>query len=184
VCRSLLVKAQIEALRAKNEATSEKMLGKTVQALAVLAQAVEPVRKIAKYSHLVYNASLLFWRIARPVLREGSLAQMVPHLKVVVKALDEQFPDSLHLWRARLHTLLARCLDEARQVAETAAVAQQAWSLSAKSKEAGAGAVALRIEAIRLLVHANRANQESLARVKNELVAPSFKELRPQAVLQ
>jgi len=51
-----------------------------------------------RYAFLVYNASLVYWRCARPLMRVGTYKYLVPSLDLLAKALDEAQDDDF-VWR-------------------------------------------------------------------------------------
>ena len=66
-----------------------------------LLKAINFAKDKKRYFFIVYNASLLYWKIARPFLREGCKKILHPSLSQIVKAL-ELIEDDDYDWRALL----------------------------------------------------------------------------------
>ncbi|XP_071420476.1 cilia- and flagella-associated protein 46 isoform X2 [Pithys albifrons albifrons] len=80
-----------------------------------------------RYYFLVYNASVLYWRLVRPFLKPGFRHCLIPSLSQVVTALN-QIEEQDKEWRAELMINLLKCfldaakLEEAKEFSSTAAV--------------------------------------------------------------
>ena len=90
-CRSLLCQSLVEAHHAK------KCHGiKKVEALQAAISKIMKVITICmepsvapKYNFLIYNASVNFWNVARPLMRQGVSSYVVDSMEEVVKSLEE-----------------------------------------------------------------------------------------------
>ncbi|XP_070326623.1 cilia- and flagella-associated protein 46 isoform X5 [Odocoileus virginianus] len=72
-----------------------------------------------RYYFLVYNASLLYWRMARPFLRPGYRQRLVPSLAQMVSALSQTEEEDTE-WQAELMLELLECYLQAGEKAEAA----------------------------------------------------------------
>ncbi|CAN0555915.1 unnamed protein product [Rangifer tarandus platyrhynchus] len=72
-----------------------------------------------RYYFLVYNASLLYWRMARPFLRPGYRHHLVPSLAQMVSVLSQTEEEDKE-WQAELMLELLECYLQAGENAEAA----------------------------------------------------------------
>jgi len=70
-------------------------------AVVYLLKAINFSRTKPRYHFIVFNASVLYWQMARPFLRPKYCSVLSQSLHQVVKALDE-VDDQDHEWRATL----------------------------------------------------------------------------------
>jgi len=56
---------------------------------------------VCRYHYLVFNASVIYWQICRPLLKLQCKQQLISSLQQVVQALDH-VDDEDHNWRAEL----------------------------------------------------------------------------------
>jgi hypothetical protein len=159
-CRSLFVKAQLESLKV-NGLDGDKALAQTQKAIDIVLAAVDIMllpQNQPRYDFLVYNASVHYWRVARPILRPGVMQFAVPSMTKMVEALSQTKDEDL-VWRAKFHMALAKCHDDAGEVAPSMAQAATALGLA---REATAGGRAdpevydLLESAKRLRIHMSR----------------------------
>lgn len=120
LCRAYLCKAQLLASKAPNSSTDLD------SAVVFLLKAINFAKDKSRYHFIVYNASVLFWQMARQFLRPGLRGLLHQSLQQIVKALDD-IDDSDYEWRATLMIGLVESLvdvgktKEATTVSETAA---------------------------------------------------------------
>ncbi|XP_030342205.1 cilia- and flagella-associated protein 46 isoform X3 [Strigops habroptila] len=80
-----------------------------------------------RYYFLVYNTSVLYWKLVRPYLKPGFRHCLIPSLSRIVKVLN-QTEEQDHEWRAELMINLLECfldaskLKEAKEFSSTAAI--------------------------------------------------------------
>ncbi|KAG8435302.1 hypothetical protein GDO86_013309 [Hymenochirus boettgeri] len=67
-----------------------------------------------RYHFLVYNASVIYWKVVRPFLKPGSRHHLIPSLTSIVNALNE-IDEADHTWRAQLMMELLECLVDAQK---------------------------------------------------------------------
>jgi len=120
-CRALYIQALIEAENAKPLNGSEavyqlqKAIGYVLEALEI---AILPDNS-PRYNFLVYNASVHYWHVARPLLRTGAYQYAVESMSKIVAAL-EGIDDADTMWRVRYLISLAQGFDEASEFDEAA----------------------------------------------------------------
>ncbi|XP_069467509.1 cilia- and flagella-associated protein 46 isoform X2 [Ambystoma mexicanum] len=88
-------------------------------------KAVEFAKPEKRYHFLIYNASVLFWQMARPFLNSGYRRLLIPGLTEILKAL-EQVEDQDSEWRAELMLELLECMLDAQRLKEAATLASTA----------------------------------------------------------
>uniref|UniRef100_A0A672TFQ8 Cilia and flagella associated protein 46 n=1 Tax=Strigops habroptila TaxID=2489341 RepID=A0A672TFQ8_STRHB len=82
---------------------------------------------LPRYYFLVYNTSVLYWKLVRPYLKPGFRHCLIPSLSRIVKVLN-QTEEQDHEWRAELMINLLECfldaskLKEAKEFSSTAAI--------------------------------------------------------------
>ncbi|XP_069095869.1 cilia- and flagella-associated protein 46 isoform X1 [Pleurodeles waltl] len=112
--RAYLCQAQITAPHSVDDLEHlEKCVG-------FFRKAIEYAKPHERYHFLIYNASVLFWQIARPFLKSGYRHLLIPGLTEIIKAL-EHVKDQDSDWRAELMLEFLECLLEARKMKEAAA---------------------------------------------------------------
>ncbi|XP_067908773.1 cilia- and flagella-associated protein 46 [Heterodontus francisci] len=105
---------------------------KTSANIADLNKAVRSILKTitfakgeSRYFFLVYNASVLYWRLIRPFLKPGFCIHVVTSLHEVIKGL--QFIQDLdYEWRAQLKIALIECYLDAGKIKEASIFAESA----------------------------------------------------------
>ena len=70
-------------------------VGFIVQALYILTKL--PVNKV---SHIIFNSTVIYWKICQPFFKEGNRGPFVNSLEIVVKALED-ISDTDYNWRVR-----------------------------------------------------------------------------------
>ncbi|XP_053548919.1 cilia- and flagella-associated protein 46-like [Bombina bombina] len=111
--RAYLCKGQLHAPKSAND------VDELEKSVAFYLIAIVFAKKQQRYYFLVYNASILYWQMARPFLKPGSRHLLIPGLTSIVKALDEiDEPDKS--WRAELMFELLECLIDAQKNKEAA----------------------------------------------------------------
>ncbi|KAM3842817.1 cilia- and flagella-associated protein 46 [Diretmus argenteus] len=96
------------------------------KAVLYFLKAIEISKDKPRYHFVVFNTSVLYFQMARPLLQPGRRRHLVPSLRQVVQALEEVAePD--HSWRAELMMQLVECLvdsgemEDARRFAKVTA---------------------------------------------------------------
>uniref|UniRef100_UPI00398F0566 cilia- and flagella-associated protein 46 n=1 Tax=Pristiophorus japonicus TaxID=55135 RepID=UPI00398F0566 len=100
--RAYLCQAQ---LCAPKYATDTNGLNKTVR---YILNAIKYANAESRYHFLVYNASVLYWRMIRPFLKPGSYVHVIVSLCEIIKAL-QVINDLDYEWRAQLKIALIEC---------------------------------------------------------------------------
>lgn len=149
--RALLVRCIYEARLGFTTCSlkGEHLLQQTRYALKFLSRALEITEKQqfgARYGFLVYNASLVFWDVARPLCRKGWQRHLAPTAKQVFDGLCRvmaaapggkggggsiplpDVPDNT-CWVVEVMLLLAFCLDDDGKGGEAAKLADDANGL-------------------------------------------------------
>ena len=94
--RMLLVRCTFESRRAHaNKLKGDHMVQQVTFALGFLNDALDIALKAEvkeRYGFLVYNASLVFWTVIRPVCRTGTQKLFVDHFKKMMEALTSLVP--------------------------------------------------------------------------------------------
>ncbi|XP_069755663.1 cilia- and flagella-associated protein 46 isoform X2 [Narcine bancroftii] len=107
--RACLCQAQLYAPKSAED-TNE--LNKAVR---YILETIKHARKESRYYFLIYNASVIYWRIIRPFLQPGFYTYVISSLNEVIKALFI-VEDVDYEWRAQLMIALIECyLDEGRK---------------------------------------------------------------------
>ena len=108
LCRAYFLDAVLRSQEANKffgAKAFEKRMGAIEKVLSAIAVAVE--RK-EKYGFIVYNASVQFWGIVRPMLRKGRRQHVAGAFKTVLSALDSVADRDIE-WRMRLSLQCALC---------------------------------------------------------------------------
>ena len=122
-------------------ADASKMYGQDAarqrrKALAYVMEAMEEALKPENrpgYDFLVYNASVIHWRIVRGFLKDGARTLAIPTLERTVAALAT-VDDADIGWRSRNELALAQAHDEAGAADKAAAHMTQALQLASKAQ--------------------------------------------------
>ncbi|XP_051883705.1 cilia- and flagella-associated protein 46 [Pristis pectinata] len=108
LCRACLCQAQ---LYAPKSAANQNELNKAVR---YIHEAIKHARKESRYYFLIYNASVIYWRIIRPFLKPGFYTHVISSLSEVIKSL-QMTEDLDYEWLAQLMIALIECyLDEGK----------------------------------------------------------------------
>ncbi|XP_078492369.1 cilia- and flagella-associated protein 46 isoform X3 [Ciona intestinalis] len=113
LCRAYLCQAQLLAPKSAESVTEFET------ASVYILKAVNFAKDKPRYHFLVYNASVLYWQMARPFLRPGFRALLHPSLQQVVSAL-EMIDDKDYEWRGTLMIALIESLVDANCMKEAA----------------------------------------------------------------
>nr|CAB3230219.1 tetratricopeptide repeat protein 40 [Phallusia mammillata] len=120
LCRAYLCQAQLLSPKSAEEAVEFET------SVVYLLKAITFAKTKPRYHFIVYNASVLYWQMARPFLRPRYCKLLHQSLQQVVKALED-INDPDHEWRATLMVALiesfvdANCIKEASQASQAAA---------------------------------------------------------------
>jgi hypothetical protein len=110
--RALFVTAHCDAAAA-DDALGSAAVQQRLRACRAILEALDiAAAQGARYDFLVYNASVHYWRVVRPLLRAGAARFVVPSLQRVSGAL-EALDDRDVAWRVVLLVALARADDDA-----------------------------------------------------------------------
>lgn len=135
----------------------------TLHAVSFVLRALELATRAAhanRYRFLVFNCSVVYWRIARSLLRRGRRTLALPSLRRVVDAvLGAEEPNAA--WRIQLLCELAAACDEAGALPEAVERASRALQLCDEGKGPSEGdpgfvAAAQRLTVLRHLAHLGR----------------------------
>uniref|UniRef100_A0A4W5LH89 Uncharacterized protein n=1 Tax=Hucho hucho TaxID=62062 RepID=A0A4W5LH89_9TELE len=117
LCRAYLCQGQLESPQ------SFGSVEEIEKAVIYFLKAIEISKVKPRYHFLVFNASVLYFQMVRPLLRSGPRQHLVPTLTQVVKALEEVGePD--YSWRAQLMLHLVECLVDAGKGKEASSFAK------------------------------------------------------------
>ncbi|KAM8859515.1 cilia- and flagella-associated protein 46 isoform 3-T3 [Spinachia spinachia] len=119
LCRAYLCRGRLESPPAAGS------LGDFEEALLWFIKAIDIAKCDPRCYFLAFNASVLYFQAARPLLQPGRSRHLVPSLKQVVQSLDE-VADGDHSWRAELMMLLIKCLVDSGEMEEAASFAKHA----------------------------------------------------------
>jgi hypothetical protein len=111
-CRALFIKSLTEAQKAVplSGAEAVRQLDK---AISFILEAVEIAKaNRPRYDFLIYNASVHYWTVARPLLRQGAYRYAIESMVKIVEALTE-VDDPDKVWRIRYFINLANAHDDA-----------------------------------------------------------------------
>ncbi|KAM4702837.1 cilia- and flagella-associated protein 46 [Rhinophrynus dorsalis] len=109
--RAYLCKAQLY------KPQSTKNVDELEKSVVYYLKAINFGKEQSRYHFLVFNASVLYWQMARPFLKPGSRYLLIPSLTSVVKALEE-IDELDHVWRAELMMELIECMLDAQKIKE------------------------------------------------------------------
>ncbi|KDO34281.1 hypothetical protein SPRG_19099 [Saprolegnia parasitica CBS 223.65] len=159
-CRALLVRAAYLGAKAR-ALTGQSCVGQVQYAihwiLVALKLALEPSSR-PHYDFLVYNASVAYWHVARPLLRPRTSKYLIESLVALLDGL-KSINDANKAWLIRFELTLAAAYDDDKQLAKAGAVAleasEHALALMQLSKNAPAN-VLLFEEACFLQIHLGR----------------------------
>jgi tetratricopeptide (TPR) repeat protein len=174
-CRSLLVRANIASQRATEQAIKGDAYSKAVlAALDLVQEALHVAQKYPAriYGFLVYNCSLAYYNVARPLLRDNLRRLLAPSMTKVVEAL-EALPDRQNdlVWLIRYLVNLSACYDDAGSMDHAGKYINRAFALlkdlSANAK-GGAPPFLIRL-VIRYSVWVFRAKEGQLTPIANDL---------------
>ena len=131
-CRALFVQAQLQSQATLNaKATGDDLVLGTLKAVDFVRAALDvsmDIKNRPRYDFLVYNASVHYWNVIRPLLRPGVQKFLVDSFTFVVECL-RTVEDEDHTWRCQLALALARCCDDAGDAAAALTHASSALDL-------------------------------------------------------
>lgn len=126
-CRALLARAQCESHGAQQDVGPTK-LRKILNALHFVVQvipiATDP-KKRPMYDFLVYNASVVYWQVARQMMKESTFQFLTPSMSTVVEAL-KLVKEQDELWVVRLLMALAHAFIDGKQFGSAAKIINEA----------------------------------------------------------
>ena len=134
--RCLFVNASCDAQKTTElELNGSKAVRQQLKAFAHIVDALD-IAKVhsPRYDFLVYNASVYFWNIARPMLREGCGRFAAPSMAIVCDAL-EAINDKDCPWRISFLVALSRAEDDASDPSAAAGRLIKALELATKLLE-------------------------------------------------
>ena len=85
-----------------------------------LIKAMEIAKTNPNYNFIIYNSSVHYWNIARPLMKRGSFKFLEPSLTTMCDALNA-IEDSDIRWRIQLNQALVKSFDEAEKYSSAAA---------------------------------------------------------------
>ncbi|XP_048465131.1 cilia- and flagella-associated protein 46 [Rhincodon typus] len=85
------------------------------KAIWCILTTVSFAKEEARYHFLVYNASVLYWRIVRPFIKPGFRGHVIVSLLEVIKGL-QAIDDLDYEWRAELRIALVECYLDAEKI--------------------------------------------------------------------
>ncbi|XP_067858761.1 cilia- and flagella-associated protein 46 [Heptranchias perlo] len=115
--RAYLCQAQ---LYAPKFAENTNDLNKAIQ---YILKAIESAKADSRYHFLVYNASVLYWRMIRPFLKPGYYIHVTTSLFEVIKALQTT-EDLDYEWRAQLMIALVECYLDVGKIKDASSFAK------------------------------------------------------------
>ncbi|KAM4033890.1 cilia- and flagella-associated protein 46 isoform 2-T2 [Anomaloglossus baeobatrachus] len=128
--RALLCQAQLHRVKSPNDE------GELEKSVAYYLKAIDFAKQQQRYHFLVYNASVLYLRTVRPLLKPGSRHLLIPSLVTIEKTLGE-IDDADKTWRADLMLeLLESCLDaqKMKEASDCAVMASEFIKVHAPQK--------------------------------------------------
>ena len=118
-CRALFVQAQLQSSSILTSgATGDDLVVGTLKAVDFVLTAMRVAmdeKNRPRYDFLVYNASVHYWNVIRPLLRQSVQRFLVGSFTYVVQCLTTTNDDDA-AWRCQLSMALARCCDDASDV--------------------------------------------------------------------
>ena len=137
-CRALFVQAQLQSQSILTSgATGDALVVGTLKAVDFVLTAMRVAmdeKNRPRYDFLVYNASVHYWNVIRPLLRESVQRFLVGSFTYVVQCLTATNDDDA-AWRCQLSMALARCCDDASDVGAALGHASAALDLLDASDE-------------------------------------------------
>ncbi len=92
--------------------SGSEALRRTLRSTKFILKALSFTTSRPSYYFLAYNASVCFWNVARPAMRDGARKYLAPGLMKIYDAL-ETIDDKDLSWRVQVGIALVRSLDEA-----------------------------------------------------------------------
>ncbi|XP_055083461.1 cilia- and flagella-associated protein 46 [Periophthalmus magnuspinnatus] len=117
LCRAYLCQGQLECPPATGSVEEVE------KAVDYFLKAIEVAKNEPRYHCLVFNASVLYLHVVRPLLVEGRSYALIPSLRQVVQSLEE-VNDQDYSWRAQLMMQLIKCYVDDGKVEEATALAK------------------------------------------------------------
>ncbi|KAF0699363.1 Aste57867_10079 [Aphanomyces stellatus] len=181
-CRVLFVRAKCLAENAKamqGQACVAQLQYAIHWILQAVKLALEPTSR-PHYDFLVYNASVTYWHVARPLMRPGSARHLVESMQAILDGL-KAVNDADKAWMIRFELTLASAYEDENQLSKAGKVINEAvdhvLALLPKTPEAAATApadAALFEEASIMQVHLGRHKDpecaKALATAKKNMV--------------
>lgn len=91
-----------------------ELVTRVTAALDEVQQGVKLAQASSRCAHLVYNGSVHFWHIARPLMRPGGWQHLQPHLAALLPQV--QALAGHEAWKARIAAAMAACLGAVRHL--------------------------------------------------------------------
>jgi hypothetical protein len=119
-CRALFCRAQLEASIAhRSNLKGQLFVDQIRRGLDIVVQALDIATKIGKsetYGFLVHNASIVFYNLSRPLMREGYMRTLTTISQRFLDALEVLPVEQIdYPWFIRYGVNTARCYDDAGQ---------------------------------------------------------------------
>ncbi|GMH40123.1 hypothetical protein BSKO_08027 [Bryopsis sp. KO-2023] len=113
LCRALFARALLHHYQTKH-LKGKDLVSNTIEGISYILEALKVAAGNDRYAFLVYNGSVHFWHISRPLQRECLRKHLLESQQAVVEAL-EQVP-APEAWKVRNKINLALCFAEANQL--------------------------------------------------------------------
>eukprot|EP00698_Gefionella_okellyi_P006460 TRINITY_DN1579_c1_g1_i1.p1 TRINITY_DN1579_c1_g1~~TRINITY_DN1579_c1_g1_i1.p1 ORF type:complete len:2326 (-),score=648.42 TRINITY_DN1579_c1_g1_i1:972-7490(-) len=138
-------------------------------------KALDIAKSDKRYQFLVYNASVLYWQLARPLMRAGSRQHLLPSLEAFNKALDDSQEADM-TWRTQLAVGLAFAQDDAGKADDAVKTITIAATHAAKASSS------LQLDVFCNQVYLCRNNTAAVGKLKSEAASSPLR--RAALVLQ
>lgn len=135
-CRALFAKAQVEA-RAASKLHGFDLVHQVLRSVSFLLEAVEVAAtpdNRPRYDFLLYNASVHYWRIVRPILKAGTRTHATESMMRMVECLQSMDQGCSVEWLINYLVNLTLCFDESNRHDEAVTYIKLAFT---KSRENG-----------------------------------------------
>jgi hypothetical protein len=116
LARVYLVQAQLDGRRAlltKGQAHIDIIK----RALKLVLKALDISKGDKRYLHVVYNCSVVMWRVSRPLVRQGTVQHILDAFTAMSAAMVS-FPESDLQWRAMYMIVMARAQESSGKTAD------------------------------------------------------------------
>eukprot|EP00873_Tetraselmis_striata_P015149 jgi/Tetstr1/435413/TSEL_024322.t1 len=111
LCRAYYARARVESARTRVLKGQDLITG-TLDALKFLQQGLAVAKPNPRYAFLVYNGTVHYWHVSRPLQRDGMRSSLLPSQEAFVQALVASVAGQEE-WKARCLGALAMCYAEA-----------------------------------------------------------------------